>query len=195
MRSPNTKTNTMRMLFLAAAAAAALQPSLLADRFHLTNQQDAARAAEGSSPDVIEGVLLGEEDGMYRLRVVGGEMWLARSAVQRIEKDALTVADIEAREKQQSEAASRAGGSTAGTPAEAAARKGDRAAADTVVPTPAAAPAPAPARIRFDPVLGTMVDPAEFLADAMLERELSFAYTMTKDRRYIRLLRQLRRTR
>jgi hypothetical protein len=33
------------------------------------------------------------------------------------------------------------------------------------------------------------------MADAMLERELSFAYTMTKDRRYIRLLRQLRRTR
>ena len=183
----------MRMLLLAAAAAAALQPSLLADRFHLASQQDASRATEGSSPDAIEGVLLGEEDGMYRLRVVGGEMWLAKSAVQRIEKDALTVADIEAREKQQSEAASKSGGAKDGTPAEATARKGDRAAADAVVP--AAPPAPTQARSRFDPVLGTMVAPAEFMADAMLERELAFAYTMTKDRRYIRLLRQLRRTR
>jgi len=183
----------MRMLLLAAAAAAALQPSLLADRFHLASQQDASRATEGSSPDAIEGVLLGEEDGMYRLRVVGGEMWLAKSAVQRIEKDALTVADIEAREKQQAEAAAKSGGANAGTPTDATARRSDRTAVDAV--TPPTAEIPAPARARFDPVLGTMVDPAEFMADAMLERELSFAYTMTKDRRYIRLLRQLRRTR
>jgi len=170
-----------------------LQPSLLADRFHLASQQDASRATEGSSPDAIEGVLLGEEDGMYRLRVVGGEMWLAKSAVQRIEKDALTVADIEAREKQQAEAAAKSGGANAGTPTDATARRSDRTAVDAV--TPPTAEIPAPARARFDPVLGTMVDPAEFMADAMLERELSFAYTMTKDRRYIRLLRQLRRTR
>ncbi len=183
----------MRTLLLAATAAAALQPSLLADRFHLTSQQEASRAAEGSSPDAIEGVLLGEEDGMYRLRVVGGEMWLAKSAVQRIEKDALTVADIEAREKLQADAAAKADGANAGTPVDAAARKGDRATADAIVPAPASIPAPT--RSRFDPVLGTMVDPAEFMADVVLERELSFAYTMTKDRRYIRLLRQLRRTR
>lgn len=184
----------MRMLLLAAAATAALQPSLLADRFHLTSQQDASRAAEGSSPDVIEGVLLGEENGMYRLRVVGGEMWLAKSSVQRIEKDALTVADIEAREKQQAEAAAKPAGA-AGTPVEATARRGDKAAAEALAPAPAAAPAPTPARVRFDPVLGTLVDPAELMADALLERELAFAYSMTNDRRYIRLLRQLRRTR
>lgn len=183
----------MRMLFLAAAAIAALQPHLLADRFLLASQQDASRAVEGSSPDVIEGVLLGVEDGMYRLRVVGGEMWLAKSSVQRIEKDALTVADIEAREKQQAEAAAKSGGANAGTPTDAMVLRGDRNAVDAVTPPPAEVPAPA--RVRFDPVLGTMVDPAEFMADAALERELTFAYTMTKDRRYIRLLRQLRRTR
>ena len=180
----------MRMLLLAAAAAAALQPSLLADRFHLASQQDASRATEGSSPDAIEGVLLGEEDGMYRLRVVGGEMWLAKSSVQRVEKDALTVADVEAREKAQATAAA----TPAQNAVEATARRSDKAAADAVV-APAPAAAPAPVRVRFDPVLGTMVDPAELMADAVLERELAFAYTMTKDRRYIRLLRQLRRTR
>lgn len=190
MRLTTHQTHTMRLLFLAALAPLAFQPQLHADRFHLASAQEESKAAEGSSPSIIEGVLLGEENGMYRLRVVGGEMWLAKSSVQRVEKDALTVADVEAREKAQAAAAT----TPAQNAVEATARRSDKAAADAVV-APAPVAAPAPVRVRFDPVLGTMVDPAELMADAMLERELAFAYTMTKDRRYIRLLRQLRRTR
>jgi hypothetical protein len=82
---------SLAVLWLAAPAAA--------DKIHLGSAEEAKKYAEGSSPSVIEGVLLKEEDGNYVVRVEGGEIRLAKARVHSVEKDGLTVADLEKREK------------------------------------------------------------------------------------------------
>ena len=90
----------MTRLITASLAVFCLTAPAAADKFYLGSEDDAKKAAEGSLPDVIEGVLLREEDGAYVLRVENGELRLAKSSVYKVEKDGLTVADLEKRESE-----------------------------------------------------------------------------------------------
>ncbi len=74
-----------------------------ADRFHFS-----APDAEEMQQRIIEGVLLKEENGNYVIRVEGGEITVPKSTVQKIEKDGLTVAKLEEREKNAREALAQA---------------------------------------------------------------------------------------
>lgn len=90
----------MTRLITASLAVFCLTAPAAADKFYLGSEEDAKKAAEGSVPNTIEGVLLKEEDGQYVVRVEGGEIRLAKSDVYKVEKDALTVADLEQRESE-----------------------------------------------------------------------------------------------
>lgn len=90
-------------LILACAALLALCPAARADKFYFTTAEEDAKAAEGSVPSFVEGVLLREEGGFYVVRVEGGEIQLAKDSVKRIEKTDLTVAQLEEREKSAAE--------------------------------------------------------------------------------------------
>ena len=79
-----------------------------ADTFWLSDPEDATRAAAGSAPDVLRGVMLAEEDGYYLVRVPGGEVRLAKESVFRIDQDDLDLEAIAAAEQAASEAGARA---------------------------------------------------------------------------------------
>ena len=87
----------MRYLPLLAGALLLAAPAQ-ADTFWLTNPKEQAKAAEGSSAQVIQGVLLSTEDGHYRIRVAGGVVRLPTSAVFQIDKDELDLDTIVAAE-------------------------------------------------------------------------------------------------
>ncbi|MBM4060976.1 MAG: hypothetical protein FJ265_07750 [Planctomycetes bacterium] len=170
-----------------------------ADRFWLSDP--AAKTADGSAPNIIEGVLIAESDEGYHVRVVGGEVLLPKRAVFRIEKDALSIADIVRAEQElgrqaaaadaerQERAASRSAKQRARrTAAEASASK--RGAENP----PPAAPAPAhrPATPGYDPVLHR-ARPAAEPSRAELQADLQLAWTLTRDRRFLQALRRIRR--
>src|SRR5262249_42310896 len=70
---------------LALLAALALAPASTPDKFWL-EPPDRKVAVEGSLPAVIEGVLLDQTDKQYHVRVVGGELWLDKAKVVKLEK-------------------------------------------------------------------------------------------------------------
>jgi len=185
----------MRYLPLLAGALLLAVPAH-ADNFWLTNPKEQARAAEGSSPQVIRGVLLGTEDGHYRIRVEGGVVRLPTAAVFQIDKDNLDVDAVVAAEataraendrayKLREKRRQTAGAARERGFAEASARRSAR----TVE---AAAPARGGEAERSDPVLGVATG-----ADQQLEmmREAERHYERNRDRRYLKQLRQLRRMR
>lgn len=88
----------MLRLSLAALATLAFHRPALADKFHFGPADDAKKMQAGT-PQIVEGVLLKEENGMLEIRVEGGTITLAKAMVTKIEKDGLTVADLEKREK------------------------------------------------------------------------------------------------
>ncbi|MEC8251742.1 MAG: hypothetical protein VYA51_13760 [Planctomycetota bacterium] len=178
----------MRLPLLCATALFFAAPAH-ADRFWLTDPEDAAKAAPGSSPAVIEGVLLADEGGYYQIRVVGGELRVPKAAVFKVESDAQTLEtlaaaeaagqqqraqdDRERRERQRSRRAGR-GRAPRARVAEASFSRPE-----------------APAR-SFDPVLGV-----SSTDNGSLQRmqEAKRAFAQTRDRRYLKLLRRLRRMR
>jgi hypothetical protein len=83
---------------IAGAAFLGLSAPVFADKFYFGAPADAEKT-QGNAAQYVEGVLLREENGNYVIRVEGGEITLAKSMVTKIEKDALTVADLEKREK------------------------------------------------------------------------------------------------
>lgn len=185
----------MRYLPLLAGALLLAAPAQ-ADTFWLTNPKEQAKAAEGSAPQVIQGVLLSTEDGHYRIRVAGGVVRLPTSAVFQIDKDKLdldTIVAAEAAAKPESERADqqrrlmqqadRAAREVRF--AEASARRSARA-------VDAVAPARRAQAERFDPVLGVSSGIDEQLE---MMREAERNYERTRDRRYLKQLRQLRRMR
>lgn len=183
----------MRILPLALLLGAVLAPTARADKFHLGDANAEKRVAAGANPDVLEGVLLAESATQYHVRIVGGEIWLQKRLVYKVERDGLTLADIVraeaalARQQQEAPAAVDAAvQGMRGRPVEAAV-----ATPADVAPVAAAVAPVAPA---FDPVIGRAVSGAA-LGDAGLQRELKFAYSMTGDRQYLKLLRQVRRMR
>jgi len=174
-----------------------LQVPAKADKFWLSDPNAPKNSAEGSMPNVITGVLIAESDEGYHVRIVGGEVILPKKAVHKIEKDDLSIDAIAKAEKDGAEA--RDAANKERQMAEAAAKrarevKAVEAAAKRVVETPAPAPVAGADGMAggFDPVIGVDRSVGGMSAVAM-QREVQLAWSLTKDRRYLRVLRQLRR--
>ena len=182
----------MRFLLLLCATAL-LSPAAKADKFWLSDPK--SNTAQGSQADMIHGVLLGEDDHNYQLRVVGGELLLAKKRVFKIEKDDLTIDDIVALEKKDRERLAKTAEARAmqreaelsrrqARAAEATARRN---ATETVLQPVVEIELPT-----FDPAIGTFaVNDATSYRQRL--RDLQVAWVLTKDRRFIKLIRQTRR--
>lgn len=176
----------MRIFSITACALLLALPAK-ADKFWLSDPAAQKNAAAGSSPDVIEGVLLAEDAEGYHIRIVGGELVLAKKSVFQVEKDGLTLDAIVKAEKDAAEALALAnqerGLQAAVTKkerevraAEASARKSDTKATEGKA-----------VEAGFDPVVDRAPSRTDLVRDAML------AYESTRDRAYLRAARQLRR--
>jgi len=186
----------MRYLPLIAGVLLICAPAK-ADKFWLSDPKAEQNAAEGSSPNYIEGVLLGEDDDGYHVRVDGGEVVLLKSSVFKVEKDELSIDAIVKTESDGQEAGKLADEERRVvqlvqkqeremTAVEASVRRSVQAVeADSGVRE--AAPVAG-----FDPVLGVATG---YNYQYAMMHEAQLAWTLTKDRRYLQLLRQLRRLR
>ena len=188
----------MRYLPLIAGVLLICAPAK-ADKFWLSDPEAEQNAAAGSSPNLIEGVLLSEDADGYHVRVEGGEVVLPKKSVFKIENDKLSVdaiAEAEADSKEAGELANEERRLVQATQraerevrfAEASARRSSQAVeADTT-------------SLQVEPVAVTGYDPVIGVATGYnsqfeMMRDAQLAWTMTKDRRYLELLRQLRRLR
>ncbi|MCA8958639.1 MAG: hypothetical protein KDC87_21360 [Planctomycetes bacterium] len=81
-----------------------ITPPLAADKFHFGSSEEAEQTQGNAGARVVSGVLLSESSDTYTIRVVGGQMTLPKASVSRVERDALTVAQIEQQEKDQASA-------------------------------------------------------------------------------------------
>jgi hypothetical protein len=181
----------MRQLLLCTIALLFAAPAH-ADRFWLTDPNDAAAAAPGSSPEVIEGALLSDEGGYYRIRVVGGELSLPKSTVFRVDRDDQSVETVAAAEAASQEAGARADRERIErqrSKRSARKRKGSGARGAVVEASLTKRESPP---IAFDPIIGA-TDPSDQQQARM--REAARAFEQTRDRRYLKLLRKLRRLR
>ena len=191
----------MRFFTLTVSALLLCVPAK-ADKFWLADPKAESSAPEGSSPNYIEGVLIAESDEGYHVRMVGGEILLPKQSVHKIEKDSLSLDDIVKAEADAAKASEQANEERLRGQAirrkereiriaEAAARRSARA-ADAVVTgrpqQPFANSVPG-----FNPVLGIFGDGG--LDHFAQMREAKAAWRLTRDRRYLTLLRQLRRLR
>lgn len=190
----------MRILPLLCAAALLSVPAK-ADKFWLGDP--GKQSVKGGSPDVIEGVLIDENATSYHIRVVGGEIVLPKKRVFKIEKDGLTLEKIVEAEKKETARLKKAAERRAlERTAERLRREVAEAEAATerhvereheerevhhghdehVVVTPG-----------FDPVIGRVSPVYGYYSHQQLLAELTLAWTLTKDRRYLKALRRLRR--
>ena len=76
-----------------------LQAPGLATKYHLADEKESKETVGNAEGRVIEGVLLKEDATTYTIRIVGGEITIAKSSVKRTEEDGMTVAKIETMEK------------------------------------------------------------------------------------------------
>lgn len=78
---------------------AVLAPSLRADKFYFASDEDQEKTVGNAAKEsFVEGVLLKEDKDSYTIRIMGGEMVVAKAMVVKIERDGLTVAQLEAAE-------------------------------------------------------------------------------------------------
>lgn len=85
----------MRILTIIAALVGLSMP-LKADEFHLGKDR------------VITGVLIGEVDGRYQIRVEGGTIEIPKSSVTKVVKDSLATSDVQKAEEAKREALAKA---------------------------------------------------------------------------------------
>jgi hypothetical protein len=174
------------------------QVSASADTFWLSDPAAQKNAAEGSTADVVHGVLIAESDEGYHVRIVGGEVILPKGSVWKIEKDDLSIDTIVEQEKDRADALAAADRER--QMAQAAARRSrevaavEASASKTSQPTPVETVVATDAEPVFDPVLGVAREPGAITQPQLL-RDLQLAWTLTQDRRYLKLLRQVRRLR
>ena len=153
-----------------------------------------AVAVEGNQPRAIEGVLLDQDGDSYHIRVAGGEIWLPKAQVVKVDKTGLTVADLERSERQAAERRAAEAKAEAEAPAPAVVEPAPRAKPAVVVEVEERESASAEAcAMGYDPVLGVARCWAEGACHYQLMLDLDLAYEATRDRDYIRLLRKLRR--
>ncbi|MHC4515695.1 MAG: hypothetical protein ACYTGO_05650 [Planctomycetota bacterium] len=115
-------TGTIALALLAQPASA--------DKFYFGSEADQKKTQGNAANDnFIEGVLLKEDKDSYTIRILGGQMNVAKSMVYKVEKDGLTVAQLEAREEARKDALAQAENNRRQLQAvEAAARREARAA-------------------------------------------------------------------
>lgn len=167
----------------------ALAAHAKADKFWLEDPAVAAKATEGSSAAIIEGVLVAEKDGLYEIRTVGGTLFLAKASVFRIDRDDLTVEKVASAE-QDAASALDAANQERRMLAEASSRERNLRAVEASVRR---TEAPAPVQqvdLGFDPVLGIDLDAVDMNT---LRLQLRNTYNQTRDRNYLKAIRQLRR--
>jgi len=166
-----------------------------ADTFWFAEPSSTPEAAENAVRDCVRGVLLSEDKDAYVVRIIGGELTIAKASVVRVEKDDLTVEAIAKAETDAKDALAAADAERAQrhaerklargvAVAEAAARKSE--AARAMLP----ADEPALPTTAYNPVLGYA---RAGLSKRDLVREASMAYQATRDRELLRVIRQLRR--
>lgn len=188
----------MRILPLTAFALLFCAPAK-ADKFWLVDPKVEQNAPEGSSPNLIEGVLIAESDEGYHVRIVGGEIVLPKKSVYKIEKDDLTLEAIFKTELQGEAAGKQANEERRVAQdarqrdrnvriAEAAASRSAGVVDASATAVPQAAPV---APSYFDPVVGVSVNPAQ--NNRTLMRDVQLEWKATGDRRYLQMLRLLRR--
>ncbi len=179
----------MRSLAVLCALFAALPAK--ADTFWFAEPSSTPEAADNAVRDCVRGVLLSEDKDAYVVRVVGGELTIAKSSVVRVEKDDLTVEAIAKAEADAKDALAAADAERAQRQAENKLLR-DVAVAEASVRKADAAPSPAPAlsALPFVPALGF---PRAGMSKRDLVREASLAYQATRDRDLLRVMRQLRR--
>lgn len=184
----------MRYLPLIAGVLLICAPAK-ADKFWLSDPKSEQSAAAGSSPNLIQGVLVAEDDDGYHVRIEGGEILLPKKSVFKIEKDDLTLDAIV-----KAETDSKQGGKTANESRRASqasqkrmrdVRIADASASRSTQVIEASAPQSAPTE-GFDPILGVA---RGYNSQYAMMHDAQIAWSLTKDRRYLRLLRQLRRMR
>ena len=180
----------MHNLLLALSAALTFAPAVEPDKFWLETPERKG-SVEGTSPAVIDGVLLDQNDKQFHIRVVGGEIWLDKAKVVRVEKDNLTIDDIVKAEQQQREHLLAADRERQQAQAADASAHGSRGQPVEAVAKPEPAPEAQTPRV-YDPVLHVL-GPLQNLPNPELKRELELAYELTNDHTYIKLLRLLRR--
>lgn len=183
----------MRTAPLAALAALLISPLAHADKFWLDTPNAKEQAVADSRPDVLVGVVLDQDADYYHLRVAGGEVWLQKSRVVKVEADGLTVAGIEqqeagdaarlaAAEQERERDQAQWQEASASRRAQAAEASFDRSEGQP-------APVQQPEAV-YDPVLQVSGSGIGYQA---LLRDLELAYRLTGDRRYIKSLRVMRR--
>ncbi|MBK8975329.1 MAG: hypothetical protein IPM29_05345 [Planctomycetes bacterium] len=172
-----------RSVLLPALCAALCASAAHADRFHL-GPADRAEQMTAGEPDIVEGVLLREEDGRYVIRVVGGEIQIAKALVREIERDDLTVEEIERREQAARGSLAEANAERESRQALAQAERMERirevraaeASARRTAAQPAEASVPPLPRQAYDPVLGIVRPvpngPDAFVVNRLIQSEL-----------------------
>jgi hypothetical protein len=152
-----------------------------------------AATEENPVLDCIRGVLLSEDADNYVLRVVGGELTVAKKRVVRVDKDDLTVEAIAKMEADAAAALAKANEERE-LSQQIARTTLDVAVADAAARRdgPVAPPAPAQAPVApFDPVLGAIRFAG--VSKAQLIREATLRFRQTRSAADRRLMREVRR--
>lgn len=183
------------LLFAAALSCSHAAP----DTFWVLAKKDSK-----AEPEAIRGALLDESASHYHVRVEGGELWLEKALVQRVEKDDLTVDAIQKLEQDKREKAKAQPAEAGAT--EAAAEKGEASKpqdavvgeaapavpADTQPEAVPAAQEPKDEGPRYDPVLHRMTG-GRSAADARRIEQLREEYRATRSQETRKELRRARR--
>lgn len=158
-----------------------------------------AKSPKDAQAEPIRGALIAEDATHYHVRVEGGELWIEKKLVQRVEKDALTVEEIAKKEQEKRD--SKTESATEPTAVEAATKPAEAAPSEAATPAaePAAdaAPATAPQQDaadtpRYDPVLHRMSGTSG-ATSAQRIAELREAYRITRSQETRKELRRARR--
>ncbi len=162
-------------LVLASLCGLCFTPAAMADKFHCGSAETAKQMTDGSA-DIIEGVLLEEKDGFYVIRIEGGEIRMAKSSVYKVEKDGLTVAQIEQSEKAAATTLAEANmNRNQVQAADAAARRESMRAvqaADAAMSTDEAAVVEGPVPASYDPIIRRVVPNSGSVINGYLQKEL-----------------------
>ncbi len=104
-----TPRNAYASLALAPLVLALLAQPLSADKFYFGSEADKKKTqGNAANDDFVQGVLLKEDKDTYTIRILGGEINVAKSMVYKVERDGLTVAQLEAREAARTDALAQA---------------------------------------------------------------------------------------
>lgn len=163
-----------------------------------------AKSPKDAQAEPIRGALIAEDATHYQVRVEGGELWIEKKLVQRIEKDALTVEEIAKKELEKRAAKKEPtpeANPDASSAAEAMTKPAQSAPVEATTPVAEpvvdAAPAAEPQQSavdmpRYDPVLHRMSGTDGAVASQRIA-ELREAYRITRSQETRKELRRARR--